>query len=309
MVTSLNAAWTSSSSADWDTTVNSIVVSSGDPGVTLDPSSVIADLDAYILEEGLFKTKLQAEQSENEQNLGDNQNSLDDATTAFQDAQTNATNATTTANAAAASYNTALASETSLLTSYNNATDDVADILSDDQSIDVNDANTHTQAYIDAISAESTAKDAYDAALLQTDSALALSNDANDALNTATSGVADAQNTVDALNTTRSTLQQRTGILQTEIQNIDNRVIDADNAKTTIANAFDSKEESYTDIITLLNSLVDNDFSEDLEASLDTLANTPTNDLDIINPVETTINGSVLDHNDEDNLTNEVLSG
>ena len=307
MITSLNAAWTSSSSADWETTANSIVIS-GNPGLTLDPSSVIDDLDAYILEEGLFKTKLQSEQSENEQNLVDNQNSLVDATTALQDAQTNFTNATTLSNAAADSLDTALASESSLQTSYNNATADVADILSDDPSIDVNDASTHTQSYIDAIAAESTAKVAYDAAVLQTANALVLNDDANLALNTANSGVADAQNTVDALNTTRSTLQQRTVILQTEIQNIDNRVIDADNAKTTISNAFVSKGESFTDIITLVNSLVDNDFSEDLEASLDTLANTPTNDLDNINPVETTINGSVLDHNNEDNLTNVVLS-
>ena len=186
MVTSLNAAWTSSSSADWETTLNSIVIS-GDSGVDLAPSSVIADLDAYILEEGLFKTKLQSEQSENEQNLVDNQNSLVDATTALQDAQTNVTNATNTVNAAAASYTTAQASESSLQASYINATADVADILSDDPSIDVNDANTHTQAYIDAIAAESTAKVAFDAAVLQTANALVLNDDANLALNTANS--------------------------------------------------------------------------------------------------------------------------
>ena len=90
IVSSLNAAWSSATSADWETTKTSIA--SGDTtGDAVNPSDILSDIDSYIIEEGAFKTQLQAEQITNSDNLSDNQNSIDTANIALLDAQTAAT--------------------------------------------------------------------------------------------------------------------------------------------------------------------------------------------------------------------------
>jgi hypothetical protein len=307
---SASAAWTSTSTStsDWATTQ-----AAGFSGTGLDvddPSDFNADLDAYINEENAFRAKLVVESSENQDNIASNitaTSTANDSLIAAQAVEVDAQELFTAAQTVTAAKFEYLGD---MEVARDAAVQNVLDIATDDQTIDPNDPVTHSAIYTNALADEINAIDAFTVANVDHNDAVALQASANDGLTAATVAVEDVNSTLDDLATTASSLTARTSILNTEISNIDNRISGVADAKVTLGNMLLAEELEHQDIINTINAFADNDYSDDLDALIETIDNYDTFDpnVDVLDEVTTTLTGSVLDHTDDANLTNEVIS-
>ena len=215
--------------SSWEATKLDVAFLGGAQGALAEVTSLEAQIDTFITDEGDYKAILENEVTQNNAAIVLNQVALDAADSDLTDADSLLTAA-----------NDLVISST---ISRDGAQNTVDDILANEPSIDVNDPITHTPEYTAAVDALAELQTALDTNILAQTAA-------QNSFNAATNAKLAAEDALTASNT-------RATVLTSAIQRSDERVVNAQSAKETIQTAVTLKEDSFSSLADVLEDFAD----------------------------------------------------